>query len=219
MGAVGAKRDIKRLSDLLSEEGERGGKAKPLNLDNIKDKTLEGIEGRIRNLKREQLFVFDKNDNLTNGFQGDATSVAFPHAIMDIEGATVTHGHPKGLAEFGGTFSFADVNNMLNSKWSEHRATASGQGEMNYIMRRTNNSNPKGLRTAINRAIPILERNIQRSYMRAYNRALDSGKSSKEARHVARQRAVGVLNAYYKRTFPKYGYEYITRKESYKYGR
>lgn len=143
----------------------------------------------------------------------------FPHSVLDIDGATVTHGHPKGLEEFGGTFSFADINNMLNSKWKEHRATASGQGEMNYIMRRTSKSDSQGLRNAINKEIPNLKRQIADAYKKSYTQSIKNGKSGKEARHIARQKSVGVLNAFYKKTFPQYGFEYITRKEKYKYNR
>lgn len=55
MGSVGntIKRDTEKLIDFLSEESKGKGKSKPIDIDNIKDKSLEGIEGKIRNLKRE----------------------------------------------------------------------------------------------------------------------------------------------------------------------
>jgi hypothetical protein len=37
--------------------------------------------------------------------------------------------------------------------------------------------------------------------------------------HTARQMAVGYLNDYWRRTAPKFGYEFITRKKDYTYNR
>ena len=223
MGSLGSlgdagDKDRQKVQDFLDNEGkQKKGKAKPLDIDKMKDKSLEGVERKIRNLTREQLYVFDENDNLVQGYQGNKDSVAFPSTVLDMKDATVTHGHPKGMAEFGGTFSFADVNNMLKSQWKEHRATASGQGEMNYIMRRTEKSNPSGLRDQINKDYKKLQDKIAREYTKAYKKAVKEGNGNPQ--HIARQAAVGALNAYYKKTMPKYGYEYITRKKDYKYNR
>lgn len=142
----------------------------------------------------------------------------FPADLLNVPDATVTHGHPKGLAEFGGTFSFADINNMLKSNWKEHRAAASGQGGMNYIMRRTEKADAQGLRDRINKDYKQLKKSFSDTYKTEYEKALESG-TRKNAKHVARHMAVGILNAYYKNTFEQYGYEYITRKKDYKYNR
>ena len=218
MGSVG--QDINKIKDWLSQEGgSGGGTPQEIDISKLGNATLQDIEGKIRNLSREQLYVFDENDKLVAGYQGDKTSVSFPTDLLQMQGVTVTHGHPKGMEEFGGTFSFADINNMLRSNWAEHRATASGQGEMNYIMRSTNNANPRGLRNKINRDYQKLQRNISDTYKKAYDKTIKSGGSRQNARHVARQSAVGLLNRYYKNTMSKYGYEYITRKEAYEYGR
>lgn len=218
MGSVGG--DINKIKDWLSQEGgSSGGTANPIDISKLGDTTLEAIESRIRGLKHEELYVFDENDKLVEGYKGNSTSVAFPTDLLSREGITVTHGHPKGMEEFGGTFSFADVNNMLNSKWAEHRATASGQGEMNYIMRATAKANPNGLRNRINKDFVKLKTDIAKEYRDTYANATKDGKTKAQARHMARQKAVGVLNRYYKDTMPKYGYEYITRKEQYRYGR
>lgn len=48
---------------------------------------------------------------------------------------------------------------------------------------------------------------------------LKAGATPAQARHEARQIGVGILNAYYKRTFKKFGYDYVTRKKDYKYNR
>ena len=49
--------------------------------------------------------------------------------------------------------------------------------------------------------------------------ALKDGKSKQSAMHTARQMAVGYLNDYWRRTAPKFGYEFITRKKDYTYNR
>lgn len=192
---------------------------RPMDVSQFDGWTLQQIEERIRTLAHEELFVLDADDNVVAAYRGNSTSVAFPAAELRRQDATVTHGHPKGSAEFGGTFSFADVENMTNSSWSEHRATASGQGEMNYIMRRTARSNPTALRNRVARDQARLEGEMKTTYTDAYNRAISSGKTPSAARHEARQQAVGRLNRYWKDTMPQYGYEYVTRKEPYRYGR
>ena len=181
--------------------------------------TLERIEGRIRNLGHEELFVLDADGNVIAAYRGNDHSVSFPATLLNEPGVTVTHGHPKSAADFGGTFSWKDIDNMLSSNWAEHRATASGQGEMNYIMRRTAKADPTGLRRQINTDYPRINKKWQQVYNDAYKAEVAKGTPKKEAMHIARQKGVGVLNRYYKDTFAKYGYEYITRKDPYKYNR
>lgn len=176
-------------------------------------------EARIRNLKHEEMFVFDKDDKLIAAYKGGPTSVSFPSTLLQQEGITVTHGHPKSMANFGGTFSFADMKNMLNSKWAEHRATASGQGEMNYILRKTSSSNAKGFYNQINRDYQRLVKEYTAKYISVRKTALANGATKAAAEHRARQEAVGTLNAYYKQTASKYGYSYVTRKTEYQYNR
>lgn len=219
MGGRGANSDIQKIHDWLKGESSGGGKANPMDISKFQNYTLEQTENRIRNLAHEELFAFDKDGNIIRAYKGNSKSVAFDADLLDVEGATVTHGHPKGMAEFGGTFSWADINNMLNSKWAEHRATASGQGEMNYIMRATAKANPEGLRRQINKDFPKIDREWQKVYRDTYKQELDKGTPRTQAMHIARQKGVGVLNAYYKRTFSKFGYDYVTRKKEYQYNR
>ena len=136
MGGRGANYDKQKFIDYLKGEGGVGGKATPMDITQFQGMTLEQIEGRIRNLKHEELFALDEKGKIVAAYKGDPHSVSFPADLTKVKGLTVTHGHPKSAKEFGGTFSFADMRNMLESKWSEHRATASGQGEMNYILKR-----------------------------------------------------------------------------------
>lgn len=219
MGGRGGKGNINGFIDWLSKEGKGGGSPHPLDISKFGNMSLEDAERRIRNLKHEELFVFDKDGKLIEAYKGNATSVSFPMSVLDYKGATVTHGHPKGAADFGGTFSFADVKNMLESKWAEHRATASGQGEMNYIMRKGQGAKPKAFYNQINRDYKQIERYLSDRYTKAYDDALKDGKSKQSAIHMARQMAVGYLNDYWRRTAPKFGYEFITRKKDYTYNR
>jgi hypothetical protein len=220
MGGRGASSDAKKLTDWLKKETEGGGgKAIPMDINKFQGMTLEQIEGRLRNLKHEELFALDKDGKIVAAYLGDSTSVSFPETLRDVKGLTVTHGHPKSAAEFGGTFSFADMANMLKSKWSEHRATASGQGEMNYILKRNTKANSKGFYNRINKDYERLNKKITSTYTESYKKATKGGATRKVAMHVARQSAVGVLNQYYKTTAKHYGFSYVTRKEAYTYGR
>lgn len=204
--------------DHLKNLGSGGGSVEVIT-DKYKNLTLEQTEKRLRNLTHEELVIFDKDGKVAAAYKGDRTSVSFDDKWINEKGAIVTHGHPKGTEEFGGTFSFADMKNMLNSNWAEHRATASGQGEMNYIIRRTAKSNAKGFYSDINRNYDRLNNRMVRTRNSTFKRLRDEGASLSEATHAARQAMTGVLNSYYKKTAEKYGFEYINRKKDYKYGR
>lgn len=182
--------------------------------------SLQQIEERIRNLNHEELFVLDKDGKVVAAFKGNKDSVASPLDILTkYPNATVTHGHPKSAADFGGTFSLNDVYNMTNSNWKEHRATASGKGEMNYIMRRTSKSDSAGLRSKIQNDEQKILNTFVKTYSKGYNEADRKGLTGTARNRYARQKGVGTLNAYYKKTFEQYGFEYITRKTEYKYNR
>ncbi len=211
------EKDSQKLVDWLKDEGSRGGRPRPLDIQQFQGYNLERAEQRIRNLDHEEMFVFDKNGNLLYAYKGGKDSVAFPASMLRENNLIVTHGHPKGVSGFGGTFSFADVKNMIVSNWAEHRATASGQGELNYIMRRTAKSDGNGLYNQINKDYVKLKADIQSTYNYAYDKSIANGDNVKHAKHVARQTAVGILNAYYKKVMPQFGFEYITRKKNYSY--
>lgn len=216
---LNGEKDKEKLFDWLEKEGTAPGTPVPIDINEFQGQTLEQIERRLRNLEHEELFVFDKDGKIIEAYRGNKNSVCFRGEVIDYQDATVTHGHPKAAANFGGTFSFADMKNMLKSKWAEHRATASGQGEMNYILRKTGNANPQGFYNQINRDYTRLKETMSDTWDISYHGAVKEGKSTKIARHEARQKTVGVLNKYYKETAPKFGYEYITRKTEYEYNR
>lgn len=205
--------------DWLAHLGETRGKLQPIDIAKYQGQSLEQIERRLRILKHEEAFVFDKNGSVIAAYKGNAHSVALPAELLQEKDIMVTHGHPKSTAEFGGTFSFADMRNMLKSNWAEHRATAGGQGEMNYILRKTPKADAEGFYNQINRDYVDLRQQMQNKYDAAYKQEKDKGSDMPKVLHRARQEAVGVLNAYYKNTAEKYGYEYVARKKDYKYGR
>lgn len=100
MGGRGGKGNINGFIDWLSKEGKGGGSPHPLDISKFGNMSLEDAERRIRNLKHEELFVFDKDGKLIEAYKGGATSVSFPMSVLDYEGATVTHGHPQRRSGF-----------------------------------------------------------------------------------------------------------------------
>lgn len=125
---------LQTIDDVL---GIRSGGGK---IDPIKDlsiyQTLEQSENLIRGKSKEYLLVFDQEGKCIAGYRGNSKSVAFP--VSEAEkwrGMTVTHNHPRGYENFGGTFSFEDMSNATVYEFGSHRAVAAGQGEKNYILR------------------------------------------------------------------------------------
>lgn len=205
--------------DHLAKEGNGSG-GPPIDITHkYKGLTLEQTEKKLRGLKHEEAVFFDKDGNVVVAYKGNAGRVGFDASLRAARDLTLAHGHPKGAGEYGGTFSFGDMKNMLSSNWRELRATASGQGEMNYILRRTAKSDSKGFYKDINQHYTQLTKRMKKAHNAMYDAQKKAGASESSARHAARQAQVGVLNSYYKKTAEKYGFEYITRKKNYKYGR
>ena len=219
MGGRGVYSIAHRLSKSLTSFGDNGGKAYPINLFGIKDKTLQGVENRIRKLKHEEAFIFDSDDKLVAGVSGGTTSVKPPYNWDDMKDATVTHGHPSDSFGFGGTLSMSDVNRMTHSEWKELRASAKGKGEYNYIVRKTNKADKYGLRKKIIKERDNIEQNLADIYKKSYNDAIANGKSKQSAKRIGAQVMSGYMHSYWKKVLPQYGYEYITRKKEYEYGR
>ena len=199
--------------------GGNGGKAIPIDISKIKDKTLSGIEDRIRVLQHEEAFIFDNNDRLVAGVSGGNSSVGIPNDWKNMDGATVTHGHPTGKYGYGGTLSPADAYMMASTQWKEIRAAAQGQGEFNYIMRRTASSDNAGLRDQIAKDRGILEDTVKKTFSAEYKNAIKAGKSKISALKEAAQKGRGTVDLYWKRTLPQYGFEYVSRNRRYKYER
>ena len=218
MSGRGASSTAKKFAAALTGGGG-GGKSVPIDLKNIKDKTLEGVENRIRKLSHEEAFIFDKDDKLVAGVSGGNGSVGMPYSWGSMDGATVTHGHPVGKNDFGGTLSMADANIMASTNWKEMRAAANGQGEYNYIMRRTSKSDNNGLKKQIAKDSSKLGNDIKDTYIKTYNKALSAGKSQTNAGHEAVQKATGVMQNYWRKTLPQYGFDFVTPKKEYHYGR
>ena len=204
----------------LRKNGGKGkGKSIPVDISRIKDKSLQSIENKIRSYNREITFIYDGNGQLVDGRIGQGTTVNVPSSWLMVENATVTHGHPVHEYNFGGTFSFGDIDAMARSQWAEYRAVAQGQGEYNYYVRRTEKARPKLLLARIT----IDENRI----MSEFDRVLDSekekqlakGLSDEQALHIAMQKAAGVVDRYWRETLPRFGFEYVKRKKKYEYGR
>ena len=122
MGGRCGKGNVNGFIDWLSKEGKGGGSPHPLDISKFGNMSLEDAERRIRNLKHEDFSFLTKTASWSRRTRAILILFRSRCPFWTIS-ATVTHGHPKGAADFGGTFSFADVKNMLESKWAEHRAT------------------------------------------------------------------------------------------------
>lgn len=202
---------LQTIDDVL---GINESKGRVEEIDCGKFKTLYQAEEMIRKRKREVLVVFDKEGNPVKAYQGDATSVAFPVSEAETwKGYTITHNHPKGTEGFGGTFSFEDMRNATVYEFGSHRAVAAGQGEKNYILIAGKNAKPMAFNRRIASDIPKL-REVMRREAEKIRERYKAGeyKNYGHAIHVARQKAVGVLNSYYRETAEKYGYIYRTQK-------
>lgn len=197
--------------------GNNNRKSIPIDISQIQDKTLQGIENRIRKFQHEEAFLFDESGNLVSGVSGGTTSVDVPRAWDSLDGATTTHNHPTQKYGFGGALSMDDVKRMADTQWKEMRAVASGKGEFNYIMRRTSKSDNEGLKRTIANDIVKLENEILNEYKNAYNEAKRNGKSESNAMRIGAQKGTGIAQAYWKKTLPQFGFEYITPKKEYDY--
>lgn len=187
-------------------------KLRPIDLDEYQGQSLQEIENGIRGLARERLVALDSDGKVIRAYQGTNDSVAFDRNLLFVKGATVTHNHPIGSEGYGGTFSLKDVLNMAASDWAEHRAVASGQGEMNYIIRRTAKTTKQDSRE-------LYERIQQDSQALRTEMAEAARKAKSRDAKSRRQIYVGILDRYYARILPRYNFEYIARKEPYTYNR
>lgn len=197
-------------------QGTPKGKPNPIDISKIKNQKLSAVENSIRGKQHEEAYVYDENGNLVAGFRGGKGSVSIDSSKIPDNGV-VTHNHPTGQADFGATFSFADVEHLANKNYKEMRAVSSGQGEYNYIMRKGANANSKGFVNQIAKDKPKIERDFKSSYKTEYDKAIKAGKTTKQASHQARQVGTGVIAKYWADTAPQFGFEYIRRKKSYDY--
>lgn len=203
----------KTIDDVLGISESRGNVNE---IDPSQFGNLYETEDKIRNRKREVLVVFDREGKAIKAYQGNTNSVSFPtEEASKWKGYTVTHNHPKGAAGFGGTFSFEDMRNATVYQFGSHRAVASGQGERNYVLIPQKNANYMGLNRRIASDIPRLRnelKNTVREVREAYTSQTGEYKNIQHAMHIARQKAVGKLNAYYREVAEKYGFVYRTQK-------
>lgn len=178
--------------------------------------TLEQTENLLRNRKREVLVVFNQKGEAVKAYQGDKHSVPFPvEEAEKWKGYTVTHNHPKGIEGFGGTFSFADMRNITVYEFGSLRAVAGGQGEFNYILRAGPHTRPMEFNRRIAADIPWLRQQMRQEVLKVkedYIKQDNKFKNYGHFIHIARQKSVGMLNSYYRKTAEQYGYTYRTQK-------
>ena len=215
MGGRGSYSATRRGSgDVRTSSGGTGQRnAHPMDVSDFEGMTLQQIEDRIRILGHEELFVLDADGSVLAAYKGNRNSVAFSRSELFRDGATVTHGHPKGAEGYGATFSPQDVLNMAASNWAEHRAAASGKNELNYIIRRNASNTEKkssDLYARVKKDMPSLEAEMRRQAQSAGKKLSATGR---------RQIYTGVLDRYYSEVLPEYGFDYITRKKGYNYHR
>lgn len=205
---------LQTIDDVLGVGDAKKGSVK--EIDTTKFETLDQTENLIRRRTREVLVVFDREGKAVKAYQGDATSVAFPvEEAKKWKGMTVTHNHPKGAEGFGGTFSFEDMRNATVFEFGSHRAVASGQGEKNYVLSAGENARPMEFNRRIAADIPRLRQLMREEAIRVRDEFKNGSKKYKNyghALHIARQKSVGVLNSYYRKTAEQYGYVYRTQK-------
>lgn len=215
----GGRRDAIRFVNRMFLKNSNSGKTSAIDISTIKDKSLYGIENRIRGLDHEEAFIFDSKDKLLAGATGEGTSVEIPQRWESIKDGTLTHGHPTHEYDFGGTFSAADVELLAGSQLKEVRAVASGQGEFNYIAKRTSAADGNGLLSKIHADEAKLKQKMIYHFQNSYQHAKTQGKTVSQALHEAAQKATGVFDTYWEQTLPQYGFEYIKMKRGYKYDR
>lgn len=206
MGGRGASAEAERGLKAFLNEGVGEGRVYPIDIEKMRDMSMAQIEDKIKGLNHEEAYIFDENGNLVAGFKGDKGSVGIDPKVFESKGYSLTHNHPKGTAEFGGTLSFADVRNQLRGKLSQTRAVASGQGERHYILQATNKAKPQAFIKRIGKDYYKLQNQMKEAYKEEYKRTNGN-------KHNARQKMTGVLNAYWKKTAEKYGYNYVNRKK------
>lgn len=108
---------------------------------------LNKEENRTRNLKNEQMTVYDKNGEEVIHRRGDSGSVTYSTSEAQdfFYGGTLTHNHPSGAERGGisGTFSVADLEAF---RYGLKELRASG-AEGTYVLRNKNFNNRTGDRS------------------------------------------------------------------------
>lgn len=103
---------------------------------------LEGQESKRLSAKVEYAQSFDENGNPTSKEKrggGGAVKVTY----SQLDSAVLTHNHPRGEGELGGTFSQADIRNFSHFRMNTHRASAK---EGTYSISKGSNFDGAGLR-------------------------------------------------------------------------
>ena len=91
-------------------------------------KNILGTERKIRQMKDEQLYAFDKDGNKVVMFQGKGAKVQIPNSeLSKLKDTIMTHNHPralrrKGIWAIGDSFSYEDIITAVKADAREIRA-------------------------------------------------------------------------------------------------
>lgn len=192
-----------KTKDLIKYLTGEGGGGSIETIDPSQYSDLISAEAAIRNLNKERLLVFENtSESPTAAFQGSESQVAFDGSKTS-KTSIVTHNHPDKI--HGGTFSFADMGNMLGMGWRGHNAAAK---EGTYYLRPTKNANAGGFARRLVQDKGKLEDQIRKKTIQLAQQTKSGELTKKKADKMLRAVATGVLHRYYKDTAPQYGYVY-----------
>ena len=191
--------------------GESGSKVR--GKSNFSGLSVQMIERLIKGLTHEEIAFLNKKGNLVFTARGKVGEVEFPLPLLN-KVLTMTHNHPLGIGNFGGTFSFTDLLNMASSKWPQMRAMADGQGAGLYVLRKTPGARTrrKAFKEHIKNIKASFKADMERTKAITFLEEVGKGRSIGAARHIAYQKSLGMMHAHLKEVAPKYGFTYIRRK-------
>lgn len=178
--------------------------------------SLHEFEDAIRNKKTEFAGYFDKNGKMIVAVtSGNKSSVAVPVNNPRFgETYTATHNHPiEADRPIGGTFSSADIRNMLTYGHHEKRAVAGGNNEYTYIMRAGNKANYTEMRKTV--ATIDAQGKLNEAGRKGLNKAKKqfAKKGKKMTSSQANQIYIGSIKKVWKDVSSKHGFEYIEIKK------
>lgn len=177
--------------------------------DRYRGMSLQQAEDAIRGIRdHEEAVVFDKNMNVIAAYSGGSGSVQLPESLKRKDGITITHNHPPGSADYGATFSPADISWFASSRAREIRAVGQGQGEHVYSVQvrgKQSSTSVKYAKTQLRlwaasvRADTIPKSQggtgkLQSEWRKAYDAHRRKGASKAAADHAAWQQATGALD-------------------------
>lgn len=137
------------------------------------DAALSKTEAKIRNLKTERVYVYDKNGKLLgNSTKGTKNRTAIPADVVPkLKDAVITHNHPgDGLyssfaGKIGRSLSGIDLKTTISNNASEMRAVT---GTYTYSIKR-----PKGGWNMTDRQVKRISSEVQSAVQRNFDNLMD----------------------------------------------